>query len=54
MSKEKYYTSQELTDIFKVSRYTIYRAQKSGALPVAKKDGVRKLYRESDVMNYIG
>lgn len=49
----KYYTTKELMDIFRVSRYTIYRANKSGALPIAKKEGKINLYREEDVKRYI-
>ena len=49
----KYYTSQELIELFRVSRYALYRAQKSGALPVAKKEGVQNLYSEADVLRYI-
>lgn len=49
----KYYTTQELMDIFRVSRYAIYRANQSGALPVAKKEGVQNLYSEEDVLKYL-
>lgn len=49
----KYYTTQELMDIFRVSRYAIYRANQSGALPVAKKDGTQNLYSEEDVLKYL-
>ena len=50
---EKYYTTKELMEYFRVSRYAIYRANQSGALPVAKKDGVQNLYSEADVLKYI-
>lgn len=49
----KYYSTQELIEIFRVSRYTIYRANKSGALPIAKKEGTQNFYREEDVNRYI-
>lgn len=49
----KYYTTQELIELFRVSRYTIYRAHKSGALPIAKKEGTQNLYRAEDVKRYI-
>lgn len=49
----KYYTTKELMDMFRVSRYTIYRANLSGALPIAKKEGTQNLYREEDVKRYI-
>ena len=53
MSKEKFYTTKELTDYFKVSRYCIYRANQSGALPVAKREGTQNLYSEADVKRYM-
>lgn len=49
----KYYTTKELMDTFRVSRFAIYRANQSGALPVAKKEGVQNLYSEEDVKRYI-
>lgn len=49
----KYYTQKELMELFRVSRYAIYRASKSGALPVAKKEGVQNLYSEEDVLKYL-
>ena len=51
--EEKYFTTKELTEYFRISRFALHRANKSGALPVAKKDGVTNLYRESDVKRYI-
>lgn len=50
---KKYYTTQELIDIFRVSRFAIYRANQSGALPIAKKEGTQNLYSEEDVMKYL-
>lgn len=50
---EKYYTAQELMEIFNVSRYFLYRANKSGALPVAKKEGTQNLYRAADVKAFM-
>lgn len=49
----KYYTTKELMDIFRVSRFTIYRANRSGALPIAKKEGTQNFYHEDDVKRYI-
>lgn len=49
----KYYTTKELMDTFRVSRFSIYRANQSGALPVAKKEGTQNLYSEEDVLRYI-
>lgn len=49
----KYYTTKELTEYFKVSRFAIYRANQSGELPVAKKEGTQNLYSEEDVKRYI-
>ena len=49
----KYYTTSELMALFRVSRHSIYRANLSGALPVAKKDGVQNLYSEEDVLKYL-
>lgn len=51
--EEKYYTGKELMDYFQVSRYALYRANLSGELPVAKKEGVNNLYRAEDVKRYI-
>lgn len=51
--REKYYTAKDLMDYFRVSRYAIYRANQSGALPIAKKDGRQNLYSEADVKRYI-
>lgn len=50
---EKFYSTKDLMELFRVSRYAIYRANQSGALPVAKKDGVQNLYSEADVLKYI-
>ena len=50
---EKFYTQQELMDLFRVSRFAIYRANQSGALPIAKKEGRENLYSEADVKRYI-
>lgn len=49
----KYYTTQELMDIFRVSRWAIRRANQSGALPIAKKEGTQNLYSEEDVLKYL-
>ena len=49
----KYVSAQELMERFRISRYSLYRAAQSGALPVAKKEGRQNYYREADVMSYI-
>ena len=51
--EQRFYTTKELTDIFRVSRFAIYRANKSGLLPVAKTEGTQNLYSEEDVKRYI-
>lgn len=51
--EERYYTTKELTDYFKISRYAIIRAVNTGNLKVAKKDGNKNLFSETDIMNYI-
>lgn len=48
----KYYTSKELMDYFKVSRYSLFRAQKKGLLNPIKR-GRENLYSQQDVENYI-
>lgn len=48
-----FYTSKELMELFRVSRYSLYRANQSGALPIAKKEGRVNLYRAEDVKRYI-
>lgn len=53
MMETKYYSAKELMDIFKISRYLLYRASQSGALPIAKKEGNQNLYSEADVKRYI-
>ena len=49
----KYYTTRELTEFFRVSRYSIHRAIQSGALPVSKKEGKKNLFSEDDVKRYV-
>ena len=49
----KFYTTKQLMDCFRVSRFAIYRANQSGALPIAKKDGRENLYSEEDVLRYL-
>ena len=39
--------------MFKISRYAIIRAINSGKLKVAKKDGIKNLFSETDIRNYI-
>ena len=49
----KYYSTKELMDYLRVSRFAIYRANQSGALPIAKREGNQNYYSEADVMNFI-
>ena len=49
----KYYTTRELTEFFRVSRYSIHRAIQSGALPVSRKEGKKNLFSEEAVKRYI-
>ena len=49
----KYYTTKQLTDTFRISRHALYRANQSGDLPIAKKEGKQNLYSEVDVKRYI-
>jgi hypothetical protein len=49
----KLYSTQELMDCFRVSRYAIYRANKSGALPITKREGTQNYYSEADVINFL-
>ena len=49
----KYYTTKDLVEYFRVSRHALYRANQSGALPVAKREGNQNLYSEDDVKRYI-
>lgn len=51
--KEKYYTTQDLIKIFRVSRFAITRAINSGKLTVSKKDGTRNLFSEESVQRYL-
>ena len=51
--EERYYSTQELMERFGVSRFAIYRANISGALPIAKKEGTQNYYSEADVERYI-
>ena len=49
----KYYTTQELMERFRVSRFAITRAINSGKLVVSKKDGTKNLFSEESVQNYL-
>ena len=53
MSEVKFYTTKQLMELFRVSRFAIYRANQSGALPIAKKEGTQNLYSEEDVKRFI-
>lgn len=56
MSGERYYTTQDLMSMFGVSRYSIYRAIKSGALVVSCKGGYKmreNLFSEESLQNYL-
>lgn len=51
--KERYYTTQELMQTFRVSRVTIWRAVKNGELTVSKKEGRNNLFSEDVVNDYL-
>ena len=53
MERERFYTTRELEDIFKISRYAINRAINSGKLKISKKEGNKNLFSETDVRDYI-
>lgn len=53
MSDTKYYSTKDLMEQLRISRFAIYRANQSGALPIAKKEGTVNYYSEADVKNYI-
>lgn len=53
MPDTKFYSTRELMELFRVSRHAIYRANLSGALPIAYKEGTQNYYSEADVINYI-
>lgn len=53
MPEQEFYTTEELTEFFGLSRYTLWRACKAGLLKVSKKDGVRNLYSRKDVLKFI-
>lgn len=53
MPKQKYYTTKELVEMFRVSRFAITRAINSGELVVSKKEGTRNLFSEESVKNFL-
>ena len=53
MPEQEFYTTEELTELFSLSRFTLWRACKAGLLKVSKKDGVRNLYSRKDVLKFI-
>jgi len=53
LAKTKYYTTKEVTDYFRVSRYAITRAINSGKLVVSKKEGTKNLFSEESIKNYL-
>ena len=48
-----YYTTQDLIDKFRVSRYAITRAINSGKLIVSKKEGTKNLFSKESVERYL-
>ena len=50
---EKYYTTQDLIEQFRVSRFAVTRAINSGKLKVSKKDKTKNLFSEESVRNYL-
>ena len=53
MRLEKFYTTKEVIEHFRVSRFAITRAINSGKLKVSKKEGTKYLFSETDIRNYI-
>lgn len=53
MAKTKYYTTKEVTEYFRVSRFAITRAINSGKLVVSKKEGTKNLFSEEAINNYL-
>jgi excisionase family DNA binding protein len=53
VAETRYYTTKEVTEYFRVSRFVLNRAIKSGELVVSKKDGVKNLFSEESIKNYL-
>lgn len=53
MAKEKYYTTKEVSEYFRVSRFAITRAINSGKLVVSKKEGTKNLFSEKAIRDYL-
>lgn len=53
MAKEKYYTTKEVMEYFRVSRFAITRAINSGKLVVSKKKGTKNLFSKEAIDNYL-
>lgn len=53
MAKTKYYTTKEIIEYFRVSRFAITRAINSGKLVVSKKEGAKNLFSEESIKNYL-
>ena len=51
--EEKFYTVEEVTKHFKVSRYAIIRAVNSGRLKVHHKEGRFLMFSEEGIKEYI-
>lgn len=49
---EKHFTADEVADTFRMSKATVYRHRKSGALKGLKL-GSKLLFRESDVIAFV-
>ena len=53
MAKTKYYTTKEIIEYFRVSRFAITRAINSGKLVASKKEGAKNLFSEEAIKNYL-
>jgi excisionase family DNA binding protein len=50
---DNYYTTEEISEKFRVSRQTVWRWKKLGKI-VSKKIGRRNLFSEKDIKNLLG
>lgn len=51
--EERFYTTKEVMEYFRVSRFAITRAINSGELVVSKKEGTKNLFSEKSINDYL-
>lgn len=51
--EESFYTTKAIAEYFKISRYAIIRAVKSGKLKPSKVVGNKYLFSETEIRNYL-